>query len=515
MNQIIPEVWKKEKQQMNFSYQDFFQTFPLSSLFKNAKIHKSKGISVYQIFQYIFLLPFTGKTGYRTFSFYGKLIPFGKDVMYRFLSETSFQWHKFLQRLSSTLVLKFYRPLTNPDRMDVLILDDTIIHRERSKKAEYLSWVHDHLLGKSVKGYQMLTLLWSDGTSHVPLSFSLHGSPEHLVLPQQTLPHPPFHPASHAYRIRNTVMQEKTESALEMIQEAIHCGIQPKYVLFDSWFAFPKFYSNILDQCHLPSICIVKKMPKVYYKYQGRLGDLTKLYAICQEENKRKEQQTKQNQTSQILPLLSQPSNRTTNLPTNQVSNKNIRKEEDELLEECSIYGSLIVSAGSNAVDYTTPVKIVFVQNRNNKRDWLAVLSTDISLSDEEIIRIYGKRWSIEVFFRTIKELLKAEDEFQLIYLDSIYAHLSIVLSRYCLLSWMERKSMDDRTLGDLFYQCCEELMDLRVIDALYLCFRYLIATVSKEVQITNSVIDKLYTSFVDHLPSWIQESRVATFCEV
>jgi hypothetical protein len=506
MNQIIPEVWKKEKQQMNFSYQDFFQTFHLSSLFKRAKIHKSKGIPIYQIFQYIFLLPFTGKTGYRTFSFYGNVIPFGKDVMYRFLSETAFQWHQFLQRLSSTVVLKFYKPLTNPDRMDVFILDDTVIHRERSKKAEYLSWVYDHVLDKSVKGYQMLTLLWSDGSSHVPLSFTLHGSPEHLVLPKQTMPHPPFHPASHAYRIRNTVKQEKTDSAIEMMVEAIRSGIQPKYVLFDSWFAFPSFYSHIQNQCNLPSICMVKKMPKVYYKYQGKLGNLTKLYAICREENQRKKQSKKQEQTNQILPQ---------SFPPNQRGSNRIRKEDDELLEECSIYGSLIVSAGSNAADYTTPVKVVFVQNRNNKREWLAILSTDISLPDEEIIRIYGKRWSIEVFFRIIKELLKAEDEFQLLSLDSIYAHLSIVLSRYCLLSWMERKSKDDRTLGDLFYQCCEELMDLRVIDALYLCFSYMIATVTEEIQITKSVIDKLYTSFVDRLPSWIKESRVATFCEV
>lgn len=42
------------------------------------------------------------------------------------------------------------------------------------------------------------------------------------------------------------------------------------------------------------------------------------------------------------------------------------------------------------------PVKIVFVRNRNKKSECLYVLSTDISLSDVEIVRIYGKRWSIE-----------------------------------------------------------------------------------------------------------------------
>jgi hypothetical protein len=33
------------------------------------------------------------------------------------------------------------------------------------------------------------------------------------------------------------------------------------------------------------------------------------------------------------------------------------------------------------------------------EKNWLSVLSTDISITDEEVIRIYGKRWDVEVFF--------------------------------------------------------------------------------------------------------------------
>ena len=42
-------------------------------------------------------------------------------------------------------------------------------------------------------------------------------------------------------------------------------------------------------------------------------------------------------------------------------------------------------------------LKIVFVQNRNNRRDWLAILTTDLALENAEIIRIYGMRWGIGV----------------------------------------------------------------------------------------------------------------------
>jgi len=56
------------------------------------------------------------------------------------------------------------------------------------------------------------------------------------------------------------------------------------------------------------------------------------------------------------------------------------------------------------------PIKVVF---RNKNSEWLAVLSTDYTLSDQEIIKIYGIRWDIEVFFKTTKSLLHLQKEFQ------------------------------------------------------------------------------------------------------
>jgi hypothetical protein len=43
-------------------------------------------------------------------------------------------------------------------------------------------------------------------------------------------------------------------------------------------------------------------------------------------------------------------------------------------------------------------VKLVFVRDRR-KNDSLALLQTDTDLSDDDIVRIYGKRRDIEVFF--------------------------------------------------------------------------------------------------------------------
>jgi IS4 transposase len=37
---------------------------------------------------------------------------------------------------------------------------------------------------------------------------------------------------------------------------------------------------------------------------------------------------------------------------------------------------------------------------------WIALLSTQCDLPDDEVVRIYGKRWDIEVFFKICKSFL-------------------------------------------------------------------------------------------------------------
>ena len=81
------------------------------------------------------------------------------------------------------------------------------------------------------------------------------------------------------------------------------------------------------------------------------------------------------------------------------------------------------------------PAKLVCVRNKCNKKDWLAIISTDTTLSEEEIIRIYGKRWQIEVFFKTCKSYLKLVKETRSTSYDALNAHVALVFTRYMLLS--------------------------------------------------------------------------------
>jgi len=85
-------------------------------------------------------------------------------------------------------------------------------------------------------------------------------------------------------------------------------------------------------------------------------------------------------------------------------------------------------------LEYCTDAKIVFIKEKKSK-NWLAILSTDISLPDEEIMITYGKRWDIEVFFKGCKSNLTLSREFQGRSYDMLTTATAIVFMRYAMLS--------------------------------------------------------------------------------
>ena len=84
-----------------------------------------------------------------------------------------------------------------------------------------------------------------------------------------------------------------------------------------------------------------------------------------------------------------------------------------------------------------------------------------MDLSEEEIIRIYVKRWDIEVFFKTCKSYLRLQKECNSLSYDAMTAHVAIAMVRYMILSVFQRQDEDQRALGELFYVMLAELEDI------------------------------------------------------
>ena len=55
-----------------------------------------------------------------------------KNTYYRFLNETSYNWSRFLLLLAAKVTSRF-DALTRPERVKVLVLDDSVVKRNRSK----------------------------------------------------------------------------------------------------------------------------------------------------------------------------------------------------------------------------------------------------------------------------------------------------------------------------------------------------------------------------------------------
>jgi len=155
----------------------------------------------------------------------------------------------------------------------------------------------------------------------------------------------------------------------------------------------------------------------------------------------------------------------------------------------------------------TLPAKLVFVRNRNNRKDYLVLISTDTTLSEDEIIKLYGKRWSIEVFFKVTKSYLRLGKLSRGLSYDAQTAHVAIIFSAYTLLALENRHQVDDRSIGELFYLLCDELEDMTFEESYSLLVQAMIATVQVFLGLSDAQVNSLTDHFIDYLPEIIQNS--------
>ncbi|MDN4606166.1 hypothetical protein P5G49_01565 [Sporosarcina sp. F6_3S_P_2] len=98
---------------------------------------------------------------------------------------------------------------------------------------------------------------------------------------------------------------------------------------------------------------MIKRAPKVHYTYEGEKYTLNQLY-------------------------------------------KKLRKKRGR----AKILASVVIGLCPDENGKEVLARIIFVQDRNRSKNWLALLTTNLDHSEEDAIRIYGKRWAIECFSR-------------------------------------------------------------------------------------------------------------------
>ncbi|MGL5719460.1 MAG: IS4 family transposase [Alphaproteobacteria bacterium] len=427
----------------------FLRSFKIADILRRVGASKTKGIPVATVFQKLFSLAFSHKTLFMELES-GLCTDVAKDTFYRFLNSCHINWMRFTTSLAALIVNDKLVGLTDKDRVNVFIVDDSPYERNRSKAVELLCRVYDHSKKIYIRGFRMLTLGWSDGNTFVPVNSCLLSSEkaknrfrEALDMDKRTC----------GYKRRQMAQGTAPVAMIKMIRFALKSGLKASYVLFDSWFSSPSAILSIKKE-GLDVVAMVKKTSKIHYRYQGEMLPATQIY---------RQNQKRRGRSRYLL--------------------------------------SVEVDVCSCDREESTPARLVFVRNRNNKKEYLVLLSTDTSLSEEEIIRIYGKRWDIEVFFKVCKSFLRLTKECKSINYDAMTAYVAVVFARYMMLSLTNRIERDDRTIGGLFYQTCDELPDIAWIEALRLLTTIFLETVREKFSLNVTELEALFEAFMAALP--------------
>ncbi|BBL28342.1 hypothetical protein LDE01_16390 [Lactobacillus delbrueckii subsp. delbrueckii] len=87
-------------------------------------------------------------------------------------------WLRLTILLAERIVNGYLKDLTSDQHADCFIFDDSLYSKTGYKKTELAAKVFDHVSMTYKKGFRMMTMGWTDGSSFVPIASSLLSSKE-------------------------------------------------------------------------------------------------------------------------------------------------------------------------------------------------------------------------------------------------------------------------------------------------------------------------------------------------
>ncbi len=378
----------------------------IKTLLHRAGISKEKGFAPSTLLFVLILLPMIKEslTALWSGKYFTRLLEARKDTYYRFLNCEYFNWRKLVTLMVSRLLARLD---TTEFAQKVLIADDTLLHKT-GKEMELVSYHFDHTSKRSHLGYQMLQVGYHNGIDFYPVDVSFHTSRNRPNGNSKKMDR-----RSNGWKRRMEAFEKKTDMLIHMLERCWQTGIDARFVLFDSWFAYDAIISKVLEIGY-GVICRLKRS-RAHYLYQGRQLTLSQLW--------------------------------------HDVARHELRQVSSWQVKATKITVSL---------PHSQDVTIVFV--RWSKKQWHAFLCTETEIEIHEILDYYSRRWAIEVYFRDCKQLLglgKCQSET----FDALVAWISIVMIRYLLLVHILGKRQIRGPLGPLFKDLAYEHLQIAFIN--------------------------------------------------
>jgi hypothetical protein len=312
------------------------------------------------------------------------------SVLYDFLGREDINW----RGLASELAHRVYQANDlGAISQRAFVVDDTSQARA-GRKVEGTSCYFDHTEGRHRKGHQVLQFGLAAEKGFLPLEAQIvTGQKGAIDKPKDK----PFRDqrSSAARDMRRAREHSKHELFRAMLQRALRAGFRAAYVLADSWFGCKENIDCCIE--HKLTAIIQMKRGLLTYRYQGRNYTSHQLYVLVQRRMRPANRRARFKTASLIVSL---------NLETE--PQKPARWVEVRLV-------------------FSAPVRAASADT------WVVFLCTNVQLSEPKILEIYSLRWSIEVYFKEIKQnlgfLKEQSGRYQL-----AYASVHLAALRYLLL---------------------------------------------------------------------------------
>ncbi|MDY6465893.1 MAG: transposase [Succinivibrio dextrinosolvens] len=374
----------------------------------------------------------------------GNLLPVCESSMYRFMEGTNGNW----EQLSLNIAHESYKNIDtlNSNREKsryCFVFDDSVLEYPKAKKMELCTWTFDHNEGCSVRGYSCLQMGWTDGESYLPLGAKLLSSDEDSESFKKTHKQKACPEAirkagldkrTHASQIRTEAQERsKPDLVISWIKQAMKNGFKASYVLFDSWFNYESLLKNITP-LGLKVIGMLKQDHRKYYLLNNR-GHATEYRTLQSIAEKMK---------------------------------VNSSKRKAKKINNAILFSVTVVAATANEkVSEGIKLKLVFIRNRNNPDEFVVISSTDLTLTDEQIVKYYSRRWKIEVNFENQKQYLGLGSESISVKFDNLAAFANLSCVRASLLEFKRRIESDVRAIGALGKCISEQIREMPIAQSI------------------------------------------------
>ena len=389
------------------------KSFSFSRLCRIVSQVKSKGYEFEWIMTILLSMPFIDAATIHSMlnGCVKHYIEAGKDVFYRLKNHPGICWRMMLWQFAIKFKSLTEKPEDSTGGPKCMIFDDTLLEKI-GMKIEKVSRMWDHVLHRYVFGFKLLLLGYWDGTSFIPLDFSLHRERGTNKEKPFGLTRKEFRKQHRKQRQNGSFSDERSKEAdqskiacaIKMFKRAIDRGFKVDYVLVDSWFTCEELISAVLG---------VKKQ---IVNFIGMYRTVTTKFLF----------KGKKYSYKQLLNLAGKA-------------------------KRCRRLGFYYKQV---KVEFKGRMISLFFSKQGRNGKWKVFLCTDTRLSYIRMMEIYQTRWTIEVFFKEAKGLLGL-GKCQSNDFDAQIADATITMIQYILITLRYRYEHYE-TIGGLFSQIKE-----------------------------------------------------------